>query len=125
MLSLPVITWIRFLVWLDIGVFIYWFYGRKHSPLADAAEQRAQSGGEVFGNLLTMLGSLTLFNGFFIALLGLMTGRITTEATAKWHEIGVTPESADRLGFAVLAVGLVVLVIGRLVARSGSRPAAV
>jgi APA family basic amino acid/polyamine antiporter len=125
MLSLPVITWIRFLVWLDIGVFIYWFYGRRHSPLADAAEQRAQQGTEAFGNFLTMLGALTLFNGFFIALLGLMTGRITTEATAKWQEIGVTPEYADVLGFVVLGVGLVIFVIGRLVARAGARPAAV
>jgi APA family basic amino acid/polyamine antiporter len=33
MLSLPVLTWVRFLVWLDIGMVIYWFYGRTHSPL--------------------------------------------------------------------------------------------
>ena len=38
MLSLPVITWVRFLVWLDIGLLIYWFYGRTHSPLADKQE---------------------------------------------------------------------------------------
>ena len=41
MLSLPVITWVRFLGWLNLGMVIYWFYGRKHSPLADAAEERA------------------------------------------------------------------------------------
>ena len=43
MLSLPVVTWIRFLVWLDIGILIYWFYGRTHSPLANPAERAAQS----------------------------------------------------------------------------------
>ena len=35
MLSLSAVTWVRFLVWLDLGMMIYWFYGRTHSPLAD------------------------------------------------------------------------------------------
>src|SRR5919107_4382953 len=38
MLSLPVLTWVRFLVWLDIGMIIYWTYGRTHSPLVNATE---------------------------------------------------------------------------------------
>ena len=33
MLSLPVLTWIRFFVWLVIGLFIYFFYGAWHSHL--------------------------------------------------------------------------------------------
>lgn len=33
MLSLPIITWLRFLVWLLIGLAIYFFYGHKHSKL--------------------------------------------------------------------------------------------
>lgn len=39
MLSLPVLTWIRFFVWLAIGLVIYFGYGVRHSTL------RAQSGG--------------------------------------------------------------------------------
>ena len=35
MVSLSVMTWVRFLVWLDIGMVIYWFYGRTHSPLVE------------------------------------------------------------------------------------------
>ena len=46
MLILSVATWVRFLVWLDLGMLIYWFYGRTHSPLRDPAEQAAQSGPE-------------------------------------------------------------------------------
>ena len=121
MLSLPVLTWVRFLVWLDIGSLIYWFYGRVHSPLANRAEQAAQSGALAAGNFLTMAGWLTLFNGLCITLLAYMTEfGVTTEVTAKWAEIGVTPESADGVGLRVLAVGAVIWVVGRALAKSGS-----
>jgi len=40
MLSLPKITWIRFGVWLLIGLFIYFFYGINHSRIADQATSR-------------------------------------------------------------------------------------
>src|SRR6185295_14587178 len=33
MLSLPIETWIRFFVWLAIGLVIYFFYGAWHSKL--------------------------------------------------------------------------------------------
>jgi APA family basic amino acid/polyamine antiporter len=126
MLSLPVITWVRFLVWLDIGIFIYWSYGRRHSPLTNRTELATRSAGEGFGNLVTMVGALALFNGFFVTLLAYMTEfGVTTETTAKWHEIGVTPESADTVGLQVLVLGVVLFVLGRLVARTGARPAAV
>jgi APA family basic amino acid/polyamine antiporter len=121
MLSLPVLTWVRFLVWLDLGIMIYWFYGRRHSPLADPAEQAAQSGTLAAGNFLTMAGWLTLFNGLCITLLAYMTELgVTTEVTAKWAEISVTPEAADTVGLTVLAVGAIVLGAGRVVAKSGS-----
>ena len=34
MLGLPLETWIRFVVWLIIGLAIYWVYGRKHTEFA-------------------------------------------------------------------------------------------
>ena len=34
MLSLPILTWIRFGIWLAIGLLIYFFYGVNHSRLA-------------------------------------------------------------------------------------------
>ncbi len=34
MASLAVETWLRFLVWLLIGLVVYFFYGRTHSRLA-------------------------------------------------------------------------------------------
>jgi APA family basic amino acid/polyamine antiporter len=126
MLSLSAVTWVRFLVWLDLGMMIYWFYGRTHSPLANREEQAAQSGGERLGNIVTMFGALGLFNGFFVTVLGYMTQfGITTEATTKWHEVHVTPQQADTVGLVVLGLGAVVFVAGRLLAKSGGRPAAV
>jgi APA family basic amino acid/polyamine antiporter len=123
MLNLPVITWVRFLVWLDIGIFIYWTYGRRHSPLVNPVELETRSAVEGFGNFVTMLGALALFNGFFMTLLGYLTEfGIVSGEMAKWHEIGVTAEQSDRLGLTVLAVGLAVFIIGRLIARTGPRP---
>jgi APA family basic amino acid/polyamine antiporter len=34
MLSLPRLTWIRFVVWLIVGLFVYFFYGIRHSRMA-------------------------------------------------------------------------------------------
>ena len=33
MSGLPLITWARLVVWLGLGMVIYWFYGRRHSAL--------------------------------------------------------------------------------------------
>ncbi len=120
MLSLPVATWVRFLGWLNVGMLIYWFYGRIHSPLVDAREAAARGAVEGFGNFVTVAGALLLFNGFFMTILGFMTVLgLTTEELAKWHEIGVTPEQSDRLGLLVLGIGVVTFIVGRLLAKSG------
>jgi APA family basic amino acid/polyamine antiporter len=36
MFSLPLDTWLRLLVWLAIGLAIYYGYGKKHSKLRQA-----------------------------------------------------------------------------------------
>jgi len=114
MLSLAVLTWIRFLVWLDIGMLIYWFYSRTHSPLFSAADDAKKSSAERTSDFLTMWGGLGLFNGVWITLVGLMTFLgINGEATAKWHEIGITSGQAAAFGAVVLAVSLVLFMMGR------------
>jgi hypothetical protein len=124
MLSLPVITWVRFLVWLNIGLFIYWFYGRANSPLVNRAERAGRTAFQGLSNFVTVFGLLGLFNGVCMFLLGLLTElAVTTETTAKWSELNalterymgvqVTAETSDTFGLQVLAAGLIVFVVGK------------
>ena len=39
MLSLPLLTWIRFFVWLVVGFAIYFFYGYRHSQLGKEMDE--------------------------------------------------------------------------------------
>jgi hypothetical protein len=122
-----VMTWVRFLGWLDVGMVIYWFYGRTHSPLADAREAARRSGGENLSNFLKMAGYMCLFNGFCITLLAFLTiWGVTNEELAKWSELDgvlsyvgmhVNPEIADAFGLKILALGAVVTVVGVLIGR--------
>ena len=124
-------TWVRFLGWLDIGMIIYWFYGRTHSPLVNKAEAAARSGAENLANFLKMLGYMLLFNGFCITLLAYLTiFNVTNETLAKWHELDavlayvgghINPEIADAFGFKILLLGVVVTGVGYLLGRSSGK----
>jgi APA family basic amino acid/polyamine antiporter len=127
MVNLTVMTWVRFLVWLDLGMIIYWFYGRTHSPLVDIAESRARSASENLANFLKIAGYMLLFNGFCITLLALLTEwGVTKEELAKWHELDtllsrvgmhINPEIADAFGLKILIAGAVVTAAGHLLTR--------
>jgi len=131
MVSLSVMTWVRFLGWLDIGMIIYWFYGRTHSPLVNRAEAAARPGGENLSNFLKMLGYMLLFNGFCITLLAYLTIlNVTNETLAKWHELDavlsyvgghINPEIADSFGWKILFAGAVVTVVGHVLGRSSAK----
>ncbi len=131
MVSLSVMTWVRFLGWLDIGMVIYWFYGRTHSPLVNATEAAARTGAENLANFLKMLGYMLLFNGFCITLLAYLTIlNVTNETLAKWGELDavlshigmhVNPEIADAFGWKILLAGAVVTAIGYALARSTTK----
>ena len=113
MLSLPVLTWVRFLVWLDLGMVIYWFYGRTHSPLVDRQEASRRSGFESLANFVYVAGVLAVFNFGCITVLAYMTELgLTNETIAKWHEIGVTAAEADAFGLKWLAAAVGLWLVG-------------
>jgi basic amino acid/polyamine antiporter, APA family len=47
MAGLPITNWLRFFVWLLIGLVLYYFYGRKHSELSNAKLRAASKGGAI------------------------------------------------------------------------------
>jgi APA family basic amino acid/polyamine antiporter len=127
MVSLSVMTWVRLLLWLDVGMIIYWCYGRRHSPLVDVREAAARTRPQGFANALKMGGYLLLANGLAITTLALLTEwNVTNESLAKWSEldallspvgIRVTPEIADRFGLGITAVGAIVTAAGWALSR--------
>ncbi|HEY3437088.1 MAG TPA: amino acid permease C-terminal domain-containing protein, partial [Actinotalea sp.] len=44
MLNLPMLTWLRFLAWMVVGLGIYLAYGRRNSRLGVHGDQVAGSG---------------------------------------------------------------------------------
>jgi APA family basic amino acid/polyamine antiporter len=119
MLYLTVATWVRFLLWLDLGLLIYWFYGRRHSPLRDHDRDALQTSAEKTGTLLTVFGGLGLFNGVAMLIQALMTEfGLKSEELAKWSEIGVHPEQADVVGMGLTGIGLAVFLAGWAMRRS-------
>jgi APA family basic amino acid/polyamine antiporter len=113
MLSLPVITWIRFLGWLDLGMIIYWLYGRKKSVLVNEAEATRRTPMQALANFITVFGLLMIFNAACMFILGLMTEvGMTNETTARWSEINVTAEEADAFGLRLLVVSIAVWLVG-------------
>jgi amino acid transporter len=131
MVSLSVMTWVRFLGWLDVGMIIYWFYGRTHSPLVDRAEATARTGPQSLANFLTMGGYMLLFNGFCVTVLAFLTiWGVTNEDLAKWSELDavlnylgmhINPQIADAFGLKILLGGAAVTAVGLILGRSARK----
>ena len=49
MLNLPAETWLRFAVWMVIGLIVYWSYGRRHSRLAPGYRRPEEAAAETGG----------------------------------------------------------------------------
>jgi APA family basic amino acid/polyamine antiporter len=102
MYSLPVLTWLRFLVWLNIGLFIYYFYGRIHSKLTTgkAAARFSKS------NFTKFLGVLTFLNGFLFGVLSVLA-LLGATARSSWAEVNLQPQHSLGVCLAAITVGVV------------------
>jgi basic amino acid/polyamine antiporter, APA family len=42
MLNLPVVTWVRFLIWMALGLILYFAYGMRRAKLSVSRGQAAE-----------------------------------------------------------------------------------
>lgn len=110
MYSLPVLTWIRFLAWLDIGLLIYYFYSRTHSRLAEKASRDV-----VFHwrDMCEFFGIFAFINGFLFGLMSLLA--ISGLSSMKsWDEINLNPGHALTVCIILILAGSALFLTGRL-----------
>jgi APA family basic amino acid/polyamine antiporter len=109
MYGLPVKTWIRFLVWLDIGMLIYFFYGRSHSRLAAESRSGQKTTVKYF---IKFFGVLTVINGAMFGLLSLivtlqMKYTIGIGDVKSWQALNMDPVKFLAYSGIVFIVGLI------------------
>ncbi|HEX2970153.1 MAG TPA: amino acid permease [Bacteroidales bacterium] len=110
MYSLPVLTWIRFLAWLDLGLFIYYFYSRFHSRLAEKAGIKITFH---WKDMLEFFGIFAFINGLLFGLLSLLakTGMISMKS---WNEINLNPDHTLVPCLLLIIAGSAMYLFGRI-----------
>jgi len=103
MYSLPVLTWIRFLLWLNIGIIIYYFYSRTHSRLAKKNNIIVDKSLKHF---LNFFGILITFDGLMLGILSILA-KVGLTSMKTWEEVHSTPDS-----FLILCGILIVAGVG-------------
>jgi APA family basic amino acid/polyamine antiporter len=114
MYSLPVLTWIRFLAWLDIGLLIYFFYSRTHSRIADKVMREKKF---KWRDVAEFFGIFACINGILFGLLSLLA---LTGVTSKssWEQISLDPSHALTICGLLLLVGILMFVSARVTKKS-------
>jgi basic amino acid/polyamine antiporter, APA family len=100
MVSLPARTWYRLVIWLLIGLCIYWTYGVRHSLVANGLGEPERRGALVVADVcLLALGLLLLVSGFTLTR-ALDFSVVAQRVVAVWGAIvaliAVRNLSADR-----------------------------
>jgi APA family basic amino acid/polyamine antiporter len=117
MYSLPVLTWIRFLAWLDIGLLIYYFYGRTHSRIAEKINREKAFS---WKDMIEFFGIFALINGLLFGILSvLVIAGITS--LKSWNEINLDPNHAIIVCSILITAGILMFLTGRLSKKSGNR----
>ena len=105
MLSLPILTWVRFLVWLDLGMH-HLLVLRPHPQPAGRSPRKRRAGrrSRTWPTSSTCRACSPCSTSAASRCSAYMTEfGLTTETIAKWHEIGVTAAEADAFGLKWLA----------------------
>lgn len=110
MYSLPVITWIRFLAWLDIGLFIYYFYSRVHSRISDKVNRDKTFS---WKNMLEFFGIFALINGALFGIFSLLT-IIGVTSIKTWNEINLEPRHAFFVCCVLIFTGGIMYFAGKM-----------
>jgi len=111
MYNLPVMTWIRFLVWLDIGLVIYFFYGHSHSRIITSTDRSSHLTPKY---LLHFFGLTVILNAALFGLLSLFT-LLGLVAEKSWAEVGLHPHRSFIFCLIWAAMGCVMWTIaGRI-----------
>ncbi len=117
MYSLPVLTWIRFLVWLDIGMIIYYFYGRTHSRLARKSGVTVDKSLKHF---LAFFGAVAFFNGLIFGILSILTiTGVTSEKT--WEEVHFEPHHLLTTCSIIAGAGLLLYLASKMMKSENSK----
>jgi APA family basic amino acid/polyamine antiporter len=110
MYSLPVLTWIRFLAWLDIGLFIYYFYSRLHSRISDKVGRDKTFS---WKDMLEFFGIFALINGVLFGVFSLLT-IIGVTSLKTWNEINLDPRHSLFVCCILIVAGGVMYFTGKL-----------
>jgi hypothetical protein len=117
MYSLPVLTWLRFLAWLDIGLLIYYFYGRTHSRISDKVNRDKTF---KWKDMLEFFGIFALVNGILFGLLSVLA--ITGVTSLKsWDQISFEPHHSLIVCVILIVAGTVIFLAGRINNRGENR----
>ena len=116
MYSLPVLTWIRFLAWLDIGLLIYYFYSRTHSRIADKVDRDKKFS---WKDMLEFFGIFALINGALFGLLSILA-LIGITSMKSWNEISLEPHKTAIICAVLIAVGIAMFITGRIARKNKS-----
>jgi len=109
MYSLPVLTWIRFLVWLDLGIIIYYFYSRSHSRLAKNHNIVANKS---LKHCLNFFSIIILCNGLMFGLLSTLA-IIGLTSTKSWEAVHFDPFNLINYCGIAIIVSIVIYIIAK------------
>lgn len=106
MLQLPLLTWVRFAVWLVIGLVIYFLYGAERSDLFQAAKGRQPE------SLAQLRRSRRWIGGTMLAVSGILlySGLMKHGQLSDWvGQALAIPFVGDRLHYSISFAGCVIL----------------